>query len=198
MHSKKLQHYVLHHKISPGTLCCLSLLFDTFHCTRFRPRQPRCPRPSHGARSPGPRLHTRRCLDLALPADLTATIGVTAQPARCVATPRLRPSQPRGFTARLSWPTTMPAPTRLHPNPLVCHKPCRLSAAAQPSPQPLPPTNLLPTSHRPTNLLPTRALSMLASMLLRCCHRGVSPPSPTPLCYSPVCATVFSHPGTTR
>eukprot|EP00964_Phaeocystis_antarctica_P041511 scaffold23746_cov44-Phaeocystis_antarctica.AAC.2 len=34
------------------------------------------------------------------------------------ATPRR--SQPRGFPAWLSWPPTMPAPIRLHPNPLVC------------------------------------------------------------------------------
>eukprot|EP00964_Phaeocystis_antarctica_P157584 scaffold127861_cov30-Phaeocystis_antarctica.AAC.1 len=31
-----------------------------------------------------------------------------------------RPTQLRGFPARLSLPTTMPAPTCLHPNPPVC------------------------------------------------------------------------------
>ena len=57
-----------------------------------------------------------------MPADPTAAALGRHRPAcamRCVpATPR--PSQPRGFPARLSWPPTVPAPTRLHPNPLVC------------------------------------------------------------------------------
>ena len=61
------------------------------------------------------------------------------------ATPR--PSQPRSFPARLSWPPTMPAPTRLHPNPLVCPDRSNSHPSIDVSPHPrchLPPNPLAP------------------------------------------------------
>ena len=113
------------------------------------------------ARSPRPRLHTRRCLGLALPADSsTAALG-RHRPAcamRCdPATPR--PNQLRGFPARLSLPPTMLAPTRLHPNPLVCPDRSNSHRSIDVSPHPrchLPPNPLAPASRCLSTMLHTR------------------------------------------
>ena len=113
------------------------------------------------ARSPRPRLHTRRCLGLALPADSsTAALG-RHRPAcamRCdPATPR--PNQLRGFPARLSWPPTMPAPTRLHPNPLVCPDRSNSHPSIDVSPHP-----------RCHLCLPTRSCTCLAMPIHHAAH----------------------------
>ena len=73
------------------------------------------------ARSLRPRLHTRRCLGLALPADPTAAALGRHRPAcamRCDPATANQPASRLPCSAEL--PPTMPAPTRLHPNPLGC------------------------------------------------------------------------------
>ena len=117
-------------KIAGHRLLCFPLFWDlcTLSDTSFQRdvaqrRQPRCRRVPLRARSPRPRLHTRRChrASRCLQTRPPPPCAVTAQPARCVATPRPRDAANlRGFPARLSWPPTVPAPTRLHPNPLAC------------------------------------------------------------------------------
>ena len=97
-----------------------------------------------------------------MPADPTAAALGRHRPAcamRCdPATPR--PNQLRGFPARLSWPPTIPAPTRLHPNPLVCPDRSNSHPSIDVSPHPrchLPPNPLAPACamsvHHPAHSL---------------------------------------------
>ena len=73
------------------------------------------------------------------------------------ATPRR--SQPRGFPAWLSWPPTMPAPIRLHPNPLVCPDRSNSHRSIDVSPHP-----------RCHLCLPTRSCTCLAMPIHHAAH----------------------------
>eukprot|EP00964_Phaeocystis_antarctica_P163256 scaffold139097_cov81-Phaeocystis_antarctica.AAC.1 len=71
----------------------------------------------------------------------------------------LRPSQPRSFPARLSLPPTMLAPTRLHPNPLVCPDRSNSHRSIDVSPHP-----------RCYLCLPTRSCTCLAMPIHHAAH----------------------------